>query len=262
MRYSVSRVQSYMTCPYKYRLKYVDELKTYDDYSDPANALYLGTALHTGLEKNVEEAVKSYYMSYPIITDLHVNEAMKLENLIPKAKRLIPDGQNEVKIESDIFIGFIDLLVRKDNGHYDIWDFKYSNNVDHYLKSFQLHVYKYYFEAYMHEKVDDLYYLIIPKTAIRQKKTEDLVQFRKRLNETLSGMTPDIIKVNYDYKRVEEYKDAINDIETDNTFEKCMGKLCPWCEYSDFCQKSIDLNIDWEKTRFKNLEDYKEAIYE
>ena len=46
----------------------------------------------------------------PIITDDHINEAIKLENLIPRAAKMIPKGEFEVKIATDDFIGYIDLL--------------------------------------------------------------------------------------------------------------------------------------------------------
>ena len=90
------------------------------------------------------------------ISDAHINEAMKLEVMIPKAAAMIPSGEHEVKIEDDDFIGFIDLLApakteQKLGGEYqvipnvyDLYDFKYSNNVSRYKDSPQLHLYKYF----------------------------------------------------------------------------------------------------------------------
>ena len=37
------------------------------------------------LEKDVQTAIHEYFMSYPVISDAQVNEAMKLEVMIPKA---------------------------------------------------------------------------------------------------------------------------------------------------------------------------------
>ena len=126
---------------------------------NPDNALFLGTALHTGLEKDVDAAINEYFAEYPIITDDHINEAIKLEIMIPKAKEIIPDGINEVKIETPDFIGYIDLLAPVKTktrlngeyqdipGQYDLFDFKYSNQVSHYKDSVQIHLYKYFYEA-------------------------------------------------------------------------------------------------------------------
>lgn len=83
MQVSHSRVECFQGCPYKYKLHYLDEMQMVKaDNAD--NALYLGTALHTGLEKNVDAAIMEYYMQFPIISDAHINEALKLESLIPK----------------------------------------------------------------------------------------------------------------------------------------------------------------------------------
>jgi len=91
MQVSHSRIECFHSCPRKFQLRYLDELKTIPD-DKPDNALYLGTALHTGLEKGVEEAIQQYYSNYPIITDEHIHEAMKLEVMIPKAKQMVPEG--------------------------------------------------------------------------------------------------------------------------------------------------------------------------
>ncbi|MBR5582966.1 MAG: NTP-binding protein, partial [Lachnospiraceae bacterium] len=129
-------MECFENCPNRYDLRYNQGIQTIP--SDEAdNALFLGTALHTGLEKDVDAALHEYFMQYPIITDAHINEAMKLEAMIPKAKAMIPDGVNELKIEDEDFIGFIDLLAparteQKLGGQhqiipnvYDLYDFKY-----------------------------------------------------------------------------------------------------------------------------------------
>ena len=77
---------------------------------DADNALIVGTALHTGIEKDVQTALKEYFFSYPIISDAHINEAIKLETMIPKAKAMLPSGEYEVEIKDGDFHGFIDLL--------------------------------------------------------------------------------------------------------------------------------------------------------
>ena len=71
------------------------------------NALVIGTALHTGIEKNVETAIRDYYFSFPIITDEHITEALKLEMQIQKARAVVPEGEFEVPIFTKHFKGFI-----------------------------------------------------------------------------------------------------------------------------------------------------------
>lgn len=240
MQVSYSRVGTFLSCPYKWKLSYKDGWTTLPT-DDPQSPLVLGHALHTGIEKDVRTAIREYFFAYPCIDDRHINEAIKLENLIPKVKDIIPAGHHEVKLECEDFIGFIDLLVPVDEDTFDIYDFKYSNNVTHYMESGQLHVYKYFFERLNPGKrIRNLYFLFIPKTMIRQKKTEDLYQFRERLLDTLSTMYPELRQVQYEPNKVMEFLlDTKRMVECDN-FAKNPTRLCDWCDYKDYCEKGID----------------------
>lgn len=91
VRLSHSRVDCFGRCPFKYRVRYVDRLKTLPPV-EPDNALILGTALHTGIEQGVNQALEFYQNNFPVPTDEHINEMIKLEALIPKAKALLPPG--------------------------------------------------------------------------------------------------------------------------------------------------------------------------
>ena len=98
MRASHSRIETFANCPFRYKMRYIDEINTLKaDEAD--NALYLGTALHSGLEKGVSVAIKEYFMQYPVIEDAHINEAIKLEVMIEKAAKKIPKGLFEVEIK-------------------------------------------------------------------------------------------------------------------------------------------------------------------
>jgi phage nucleotide-binding protein len=233
-------------------LRYNKELKTLPpDNAD--NALLVGTALHTGLEKNVETAIQEYFMEYPVITDNHINEAMKLEAMIPKAAALIPPGMHEVKIEDDDFIGFIDLLAparteQKLGGEhqvipnvYDLYDFKYSNNVGKYKDSPQLHLYKYFFEKNNPGKIiRNMYFLFVPKVNIKQSKKENLFQFRQRIQEELNKAEPKLVQIEYDQEKVINFLLSTKKMLEAKEFPKCKSWLCNYCEYNEFCQKGND----------------------
>lgn len=252
MQVSHSRIECFKSCPYRYDLKYNQGIKTISpDNAD--NALFLGTALHTGLEKDVDTAIKEYFMSYPIITDEHINEAIKLEYLIPKTKEILPKGQHEVKIEDDDFIGFIDLLTpsrtkQKLNGEYqvipnvyDLYDFKYSNNVSKYKESSQLHLYKYFWEKNNPGKIiRNLYFLFVPKVNIKQKKTEDLFQFRKRILTELREIEPEIVQIDYNPEKVIEFMRDVKHCLEATEFLQNKNWLCNYCEYNTYCKKGDD----------------------
>ena len=231
------------------------------------NALFLGTALHTGLEKGVNVAIKEYFMDYPVITDEHINEAMKLEVMIPKAAQKIPKGQFEVEISDDDFKGFIDLLAPVTGFHdeefpgvYDLYDFKYSNNTAHYAESVQVHLYKYFFEkTNPGKKIRNMYYLCVPKVNVKQKKTEDLVRFRQRIQEELSTAEPKLIPVEYDQGKVLDWMFKVKHTLESVDFPKNHSWLCRYCEFKDYCERNVDFML-LPKNERRNIETVEKKV--
>ena len=258
MQVSHSRVECFHQCKRKFQMRYLEELKTIPD-DKPDNALYLGTALHTGLEIGVEEAIQQYYSNYPIITDEHIHEAMKLEVMIPKARQMVPKGQNEVLIDDPDFKGFIDLLVPVSDPEdpfyeYDIYDFKYSNNKQNYLNSDQLHLYKYFFEKNNPLcSIRNMYFLMVPKSKCKQIKGEDLTSYRQRLLMDLKTMTPELVPIQYDPNKVIRFLLQTKSLLEADTFPKHTGFLCRYCEYQQYCEKGEDFMLLPENNR-RNLE--------
>lgn len=264
MKVSHSRISTFTQCPYKYDLKYNQQLETIFN-CDPQNALILGHALHTGIEKDVDTAINEYFSAYPIIDDLHINEAIKLRHLIPRVKACLPKGEHEVKIEDDDYVGFIDLLVPVSDDEFDIYDFKYSNNVSHYLTSEQLHLYKYYFEKNNPgKKIRDLKFVFVPKTMIRQKKKnksnpleESLFAFRKRIIKELESKEVQIETIEYDPNKVIDFLTDTKHCVESESYDKNPTRLCDWCEYKNYCEKGelIDMlpkneRVEIGKTNF------------
>lgn len=252
--------------------------------TEPDNALIVGQSVHTGIEKSLEEAIKEYCFSYPIITNEHINEIIKLEKVIPLAKETIPPGgEFEVEISDNDFHGFIDYLVPvgydcseltdKDAicnecktysqcaysysgecpyGNYssleadwfDIYDFKYSNNVSGYKDSEQLHLYKYFFERNNPgKKIRNLYFLFVPKINIRQKKAESLRDFRKRLISELSSVKISKVQIEFNYQKVIEFLLSIKAANEETEFPPNKSYLCEYCEFQEFCEKGNDYMI-------------------
>lgn len=277
MQVSHSRIQTFVKCPYQYKLRYKDNLTTLPT-DDPASPLILGHALHTGIEKDVKAAIDEYYGAYPVITDNHVNEALKLEYWLPKIKELLPkDGLHELKIEDEDYIGFIDYLVPVDNTKYnykdnyetgyeweidpnsamdntqyfDLYDFKYSNNIRNYMDSEQLHLYKYYFEKLNPgKKIRNMYFMFVPKSSIRikyknktNKRDETIFEFRKRIVEDLDSKQIEFVKIDYDPDKVISFlTDTKHAVECEE-FHKNETRLCDWCEFKNYCQDGIDYEL-------------------
>lgn len=237
-------------------MRYVDRIGTIPN-TDPDNALILGTALHTGIEEGVAQALEFYQNSFPVLTDEHINEMIKLEALIPKAAALLPPGGRfELPIGNADFIGFMDYLapVFKDTflglNYYDLYDFKYSNNSKSYLESGQLHEYKYWFElTHPNCIIRNLYFLFVPKVKIRQKGTETLIQFRDRLTEALADATPWVEQVQYNSLKVVDFLTDAKHILEATDYPKKPNHFCGWCEYEEFCMKGWDYMLLPENKR-------------
>lgn len=243
-------------------MQYLDGITT-DNAPMADNALVLGTALHTGIEKDVETAIQEYYFSYPIITDAHINEAIKLEYLIPKAKAALPSGEYEVEISDADFHGFIDLLapatvfergVELPNV-YDIYDFKYSNSVNHYKESRQLHLYKYFFEkCNPGKKIRNLYFLFVPKVKIKQKRTETLQEFRRRIQAELQECEVKKMQIDFDYEKVIDFLLKVKSAQETTQFEQNQSWFCQYCEFNEFCLKGRNYFMRLPSTERRNLE--------
>ena len=245
MQFSHSRVECFKNCPYQFKLRYIDNLKTLDEY-EPQDALRLGTAIHTGIQVNVDKAIKDYFMSYPVINNQHIDEAIKIEIMCNKARAMLPLDMSEfeVPLYCQNFNGFIDMLtIHEDGKSFDIYDFKYSNNIDKYMESPQLSIYKYYAEKILGIKVDKLYFVFLKKVQIRQRKTETLVQFRTRLRETLKRADVQIVEVPYNENHVLDFFYQQSLINEAVEYPKNQTRLCDWCEYQSYCEKGEDLDM-------------------
>lgn len=247
-------------------MRYIDKILTLQ--SDAAdNALILGHAIHTGIEKGVDEGIKEYFMAYPIITDNHINEAIKLEYLIPKVQQLLPKGTFELQISDKDFVGFMDLLspvtMFHDSevpGTFDLYDFKYSNNAEKYAISRQLHIYKYQFEKLNPGKhIRDMYFVMIPKVNIKQKKDEDLFSFRKRIENELSKTQIELLKIPYNPNKVIEHWILTKRVLETTDFPKEQSWLCRYCEYEDYCMKGNDYMLLPENKR-RNIEKIEKKV--
>ena len=264
MQVSHSRIECFKKCPYQFKLRYIDNLDTLPT-DDPTSPLILGHALHTGIEKDVQTAINEYYGAYPVITDKHIDEALKLEYWLPKVKELLPkDGLHEIEIKDEDYVGYIDYLSpvelpfdTEGIEYFDLYDFKYSNNVKNYVDSEQLHLYKYYFEKLNPtKKIRNMYFMFVPKCQIRIKyknktnpKDETIFEFRKRIIEDLEKKQIEFLKIEYDPNKVIEFlTDTKHAIEADE-FPKEETRLCDWCNFKEYCQEGIDYDIIQRKRR-------------
>ena len=246
---SYSKAGTFTQCPRKYELRYLEQLEVPFN-CDAANPLEIGTMLHEVIELGIDKAIENYVAKYPVLTDLMVNELMKMRILGPRAAELVWDLCDceepvfETELDCDGFVGYIDCLIPRGKGLWTMLDFKYSNNVDRYLESGQLSVYKYFYEkTHPGEIIQDMAFLIVPKTMIRQKKIEDLYQFRERLQATLADMWPKLYRIEYDASAVADFLADSMKMANAEEFPKCESRLCDWCDYKDYCLGGNDMLV-------------------
>lgn len=226
MRYSHSRVELFERCKLAFQFKYIFNVNVIEtlEADDP---LLIGKAIHEAIESN-----NNYLNYYPIIKDKNIHEDMKIDLQANRVKRKLTNFncEYEVKLETEDFLGFVDLVITNKNGTVNLYDFKYSNNEKHYLKSRQLHIYKHYYEKLFNKKVEKLGYIFIPKTFVRQKKKEDLFNFRKRMLESLEQ--PYIKYVEYNQSKVDEFfklTKEINNTNFNGLYPFCNNQYCEYC---------------------------------
>lgn len=250
-------------------MRYLERIGTIPA-TEPDNALIVGQVIHTGIEKTVQDAIREYCFSFPIITDEHINEIIKFETLIPLAKAAIPPGgQFEVEIKDADFHGFIDYLAPAtifERGvelpdTYDIYDFKYSNNISTYKKSRQLHEYKYFFERdNPGKRIRNLYFVFIPKVTIRQKKTETITEFRDRLKDELQKVEVKIVQIEFNPEKVIEFLFGIKAVNEETEFPQERTYLCRYCEFQEYCEKGWDYFMKLPENKRRNIEEVKKRV--
>ena len=244
MKFSYSNISTFSQCPYRWKLQYLDKLKTIPE-TNADNALWLGLGLHKGIETgSAALGVAEYQSHFNVITDDIINYSIQLEYQIPRVIELLPEGgEHELKLETDEFVGFIDYV------HEDtLFDFKFSNNIDNYLKSPQLSVYKHYLELVRPDiKINHLKYVFVPKIQIRQKlkanPPETIYEFRQRLQEHLEASEIKIIEVAYSNETISQFQQACQYLSTNDEFPKNKTRLCNWCSFQRYCES--DGAEDW-----------------
>lgn len=236
MRYSFSRIETYINCPYKFLLRYIAKMDTLPDYDNADNPLTVGNAMHHGIEQGIDEAVDEYLNSYPVTSTEMETEALKISLLAPKVQEIInPNAMFEFEIKTADFIGYVDYIDPETN---TILDFKYSNNKAHYLKSPQIHLYRYLLHRFYGMKIERQGYLFIPKLDDEREDFETEELYREYIRDKLNRLKPNIEYVKYDEKAALRTLGYIGRIENTLRYEKKSRNLCWYCEFREYCESN------------------------
>ena len=245
--YSHSRLSTYEKCPLQYRYRYLDRIKR-DTKSIEA---FLGNRVHEVLETlyrdrmeakipSLDELLAQYHRRWDedysdritiVRTELTADHYRRagVECVTKYYRRHHPfDDGTTLGLEDQITVsldeggryqlkGYIDRLVRKDGGVYEIHDYKTSNSLpsdadlrkDRQLTLYRMAVEKRFPDAREIRLV--WHYLVFDRTLTSDRTPHEIEQHRRQTMR------------------------LIDTIEGAKAFPPRESALCRWCEYRDIC---------------------------
>jgi putative RecB family exonuclease len=249
--YSYSRLESYENCPLKYKLQYVDRIRT----GRKSIEAFMGTLVHATLEKLYRDLRMSRLPSLDELSDYYlsrweaaygddvfvVRDEYGPEDYRQTGLRCIQDYYRryepftggvavwlEKKVDIPIrdrrgetvsFTGILDRLDSMEGGRYEIHDYKTSGflpTADDLQADRQLSLYQLAVEtAFPDAREIDLvwHYLVFDRELRLRRERSDL--------ERVAA----------------EMADLVREIEEAADFPPRESQLCEWCEVQEFCPK-------------------------
>lgn len=249
-RYSHSRLQTYRSCPRKYKFQYIDRIR---DEEEGVEA-FMGSRVHEALEKLYRHLAKSHSLSledvlnyYEASWERNWHDQVKIVNTDfepghyretgrkcirdywrryePFDQAVVVGIERKVSVELDkeraiALGGIIDRLDRKADGVYEIHDYKTNSmlpaqtdaDADPQLALYQLAV-----EAMWPDDVRDVtlvWHYLAFDTEIRSRRNP----------EALEKLRADTLVL-------------IEKVEADREFEAAESALCDWCGYAALCPR-------------------------
>lgn len=216
MSFSFSSLSLYNTCPFAYKLSYIDKVKPVR-----STALVKGSNVHSILEKFPNFIVsKEFKFNENLIVSNFLNSEIgnyfKDILLNKKTARefkfgLTRDFKNDT-FKDSFFHGIIDLIFFE-NDELNLCDYKtgkYKENQDFS----QLLTYSLYFKNYDKIKINYLY--------VEHNKINSKIVTKEDIENTQNFIikTTDIIL-------------------QDKTFRRNCGKHCSWCQFSEKCDEML-----------------------
>jgi len=230
--YSISKIGTYIQCPYKFKLQYIDKIKVPFTYN---LALYKGSFIHEVLENNFNYNID--FKINDIFTETEKEKAVKIiknfesSELGNKYKKLIPLSNIEEKF------GFIEP--KKDNNYKiyisDFWDNNswFRGAIDLYYVKDDIGIVVDWKSGKDHSEEDDFgidqammyaIYIFSKYPTIKEVKaffvfvehnTEKRIIFsRSKLNSYLK-----------------HFYTKTKTIETDSIFKEEVSALCEYCDF-------------------------------
>ncbi len=263
-RYSHSRLTTFKNCPLKYKLKYIDKVKSDVEGIES----FVGARVHETLEKLYDDIKMCKKVSLRDILNFYEKEWTKnwTDNVVVVRKEYTPgnykelgkkciedywnrhhpfDGDKTLATEKQVIVdlgngnelvGYIDRLSEDGDSNYGIHDYKTSGNLptqEEKDNDTQLALY----QLALKEMWDDVksvklvwHYLVFDKIITSERTKEDLKELKR-----------EILRL-------------IEKVENTTEFPPNQTSLCKWCEYQEMCPlwKHIKMTEEMEVNEYLN----------
>lgn len=217
--YSFSKISCYTSCNRKFKYKYIDKIPT-ESFDD--SALIKGSNIHDTLEHYPNHKINEHTQ---IALDF-INSELGQKYINNERESEIEFGLTEnfeptsYRSKDAIIKGKIDCIVVVDGNVY-VLDWKSGKYKEEKYQSYeQVIIYAIYiFQRYQYINELNLAYVYV-EHGLENK----FIAKREYLDNYIN-----MIKSN------------IEMIERDEYFNKSVSVLCKWCEYSEYCEKDINI---------------------
>jgi putative RecB family exonuclease len=256
--YSHSRISAFESCPLKYRLRYVDKIRTRVNTVEA----FLGSRVHETLERLYRDRKKGVVPKLPDLIayfmgawrrkwhrEVRIVRAHRTVEQYQSAgrscisdyySRFVPFDQSEtLSLEHRVLLtlddagrykmqGYIDRLARGSDGVVEIHDYKTSESLPSQ-------------ESLDRDRQLALYQIGIQQ---RQPEVEDVVliwHFLRHGETRTSRRTPEDLR-----GLAEETVARIREIQSVEEFPARESRLCAWCEYAQTCPAWEGRPLPWQ----------------
>lgn len=272
---SHTRLQTYLTCPYKYWLYYDKKLRP----KATKSALVFGAAMDEALNellqsKDLDKSKErlSYKLNHPIVNDTPIILAENLDlikfsktdlqpalsedpikclelkgnilldeynkKIIPKIKEVI-SVQETIKIENedgDSIIGIIDMIVKwKDNKTYLLDNKTTSVKYDKDSPSKSDQLLLYHLIKQSEVDIDKIGFIVLNKK-IRKDLSCDIDVILKPTSKISLDSELEVLK------KFNDVNEGIHKREFKRNYKNCRG-VYGYCDYFNYCHKKDDSNL-------------------
>ena len=218
MSFSFSSLSAYNTCPFSYKLAYIDKIEPVRSI-----ALVKGSNVHAILEKYPviqekeykynEKEIAFYFLNKCILNGVQLKEILTKRKTAREFKFGLTKNFENDTYKDSFFHGIIDLIYF-DNDVLNICDYKTGKFKENQDFS-QLLTYSLFFKNYDKIKINYLY--------VEHNKINSKVVTKEDIEKTQDFIikTTDIIS-------------------EDKVFKRNCGKHCNWCQFSEKCDEILD----------------------